>query len=51
MKGKKMPGHMGVQAVTLKNRPVITVAAEENVIAIKGPIPGANKGYVYINFD
>lgn len=49
MKGKKMAGHMGVQTVTLKNRPVITIAAEENVIAIKGPIPGANKGYVYIN--
>jgi large subunit ribosomal protein L3 len=50
MKGKKMPGHMGVQTVTLKSRPVITVSVEQNVIAIKGPIPGANTGYVYINY-
>jgi large subunit ribosomal protein L3 len=51
MRGRKMAGHMGVQKVTLKNRPVITIAAEQNIIAIKGPIPGSNKGYVYINFD
>jgi len=50
MKGKKLPGHMGVDTITLKNRPVITLSAEQNVIAIKGPIPGANKGYIYINY-
>jgi len=50
MKGKKMPGHMGVQTVTLKGRPVVTISAEQNVMAIKGPIPGSNKGYVYINY-
>ena len=51
MKGKRMAGHMGVQKVTLKKRPVMTISLEQNVMAIKGPIPGANKGYVYINFD
>jgi large subunit ribosomal protein L3 len=50
MKGKKMPGHMGVETVTLKNRPVVTVAVEQNVLGIKGSIPGANNGYIYINF-
>lgn len=51
LKGKKMPGHMGIDQVTLKNRPVITLATDKNLIAIKGPIPGANNGYVYIKFD
>ena len=50
MKGKKMPGHMGNQTVTLKNRPIIILVPEKNVMAIKGPIPGANNGYVYIKF-
>lgn len=50
MKGKKMPGHMGNQSVTLKKRSVVTLVAEENVIGIKGPIPGANNTYVYIKF-
>ena len=49
-KGKRMAGHMGVDIVTIKNRPVITLAPEQNVMAIKGPIPGSNNGYVYIKF-
>ncbi len=49
-KGKRMAGHMGVDIVTIKNRPVITLAPEQNVMAIKGPIPGANNGYVYIKY-
>ena len=50
LKGKKMPGHMGNDTVTLKNRPLITVEPSENVIAIKGPLPGAKNSYVYIKF-
>jgi len=50
LKGKKLPGHMGNDTVTLKNRPVITVAENDHVIAIKGPIPGAKNTYVYIKF-
>ncbi|MBU0577612.1 50S ribosomal protein L3 [Patescibacteria group bacterium] len=50
LKGKKMPGHMGIDTVTLKKRPVVTIVAKDNVVAIKGPIPGANNGYVYIKF-
>ena len=51
IKGKKMPGHMGSQTVTLKDRSVVTLASEQNVLGIKGPIPGANNTYIYINFD
>ena len=50
MKGKKLPGHMGVQQVTLLNRPVVKLIPEKEIIAIKGPIPGARNGYVYIKF-
>ncbi len=50
MKGKKMPGHMGVQKVTLLNRPVVKIILEKELIAIKGPVPGANNAYVYIKF-
>lgn len=50
MKGKKLPGQMGNVQVTLKNRPVISVATDKNVIAIKGCVPGANNSYVYIKF-
>lgn len=50
IKGKKMPGHMGSQTVTLKNRAVVTLASEQNVLGIKGPIPGANNTYIYINY-
>jgi len=50
MKGKKLPGHMGVQKCTLLNRPVVKLVPEKNVIAIKGPIPGPKTGYVYIKF-
>ena len=49
-KGKKMPGHMGFQAVTLKDRPVTLLAPDKNLIAIKGPVPGANNSYVYIKY-
>jgi large subunit ribosomal protein L3 len=49
-KGHKMAGHMGVDIVTIKNRPIVTLAPEHNVMAIKGPIPGSVNGYVYIKF-
>ena len=50
IKGKKFPGQMGVDQVTLKNRPVVVVAEAENVVAIKGPLPGAINSYIYIKF-
>jgi len=50
MKGKKLPGHMGVDQITLKHRPLVSVIESENVLAIKGPLPGANNSYVFIKF-
>jgi len=49
-KGRKLPGHMGTDTVTIKNRPVIVLEPTKHVMAIKGAIPGANNGYVYIKF-
>lgn len=48
MKGKKLPGHLGNERVTVRNLEVVKVDAENNLIAIKGAIPGPKKGYVYI---
>lgn len=50
MKGKKMPGHMGFQKVTLLDRPVVKIIPEKDLIAIKGSVTGANNSYVYIKF-
>ena len=48
-KGKGMPGHMGVETVTVQNLTVVTVDAENNLIAIKGAVPGPNKGIVTVS--
>ncbi|VGO20551.1 50S ribosomal protein L3 [Pontiella sulfatireligans] len=47
-KGKKMPGHMGSKRVTTQNLKVIQVRPEENLILIKGSVPGANGDIVTI---
>ncbi len=49
-KGKKLPGHLGAERVTVQNLKVVKVDAENNLIAIKGAIPGA-KGSVVCIFD
>ena len=48
MKGKKLPGHMGNERVTVQNLTVAKIDAENNLIAIRGAIPGPNKGLVII---
>lgn len=48
MKGKKMAGHMGVERVTIQNLDVVKVDTENNLIAIRGAIPGPKGGIVYI---
>ena len=40
-KGKKLPGHMGVQTITIQNLEVIRVDLDKNVILVKGSVPGA----------
>lgn len=49
--GKRMPGHMGLETVTLKHRPVVLADAEQKVIAVKGPIPGPNGAYIYVQIE
>ncbi len=39
-KGKKLPGHMGVQTVTIQNLDVVKVDLDKNVILVKGSVPG-----------
>lgn len=47
-KGKKMAGHLGVERVTVQNLKVVKIDNENNLIAIKGAIPGPNGGTVTI---
>lgn len=47
-KGKKMPGQLGNEKVTVQNLVVVKVDAENNLIAIKGAIPGPKNGTVTI---
>ncbi len=47
-KGKKMPGRMGHDQVTVKNLTVAYVDAAKNLIGLKGAVPGPNKGIVSV---
>lgn len=47
-KGKKMAGHLGTEKVTVQNLDVVKVDVENNLIAIKGAIPGPKNGIVVI---
>lgn len=44
-KGKKLPGHMGVQTVTIQNLDVVKVDLDKNALLVKGSVPG-NKGAI-----
>ena len=48
MKGKKLPGHMGVAKVTIQNLEVVKVDIENDLILIKGAVPGNKGGLVTI---
>ncbi|ACR10765.1 50S ribosomal protein L3 [Teredinibacter turnerae] len=48
MKGKKMSGHMGAERVTTQNLEVVRVDVERNLLLIKGAVPGAPGGDVFI---
>ncbi len=47
-KGKGMPGHLGAEKVTVLNLEVVKVDAENNLIAVKGAIPGPRNGIVTV---
>ncbi len=46
--GKKLPGHMGSARVTQKNLEVVDVRPEDNLLLVKGAVPGPRQGLVYI---
>ncbi len=45
-KGKGMPGHMGSKRITIQNLEVVRVDVENNVILVKGAVPGPKKSLV-----
>jgi len=46
--GMRMSGHMGHSKVTVRNLEVIDVDTEDNVLVVKGAVPGPNGGYVVV---
>lgn len=46
--GKRMPGHMGDEQVTMRSLPVVRIDKDNNLLLVKGPIPGANGGIVKV---
>ena len=46
--GKKLPGHMGVDTVTIQNLVIVDVNAQENYILVSGNVPGAKKSFVLL---
>ncbi|MGQ9688938.1 MAG: 50S ribosomal protein L3 [Desulfobaccales bacterium] len=48
IKGKKLPGHMGNARVTVRNLEVIDVRPEENLLLVKGAVPGPARGLLFI---
>ena len=47
-KGKRMSGHMGDERVTVRSLDVVKIDVERNLLLVKGPVPGANDGYLFI---
>ena len=47
-KGKKLPGHLGSERVTVQNLDVVKVDADQNLIAVKGAVPGPKGGIVVL---
>jgi large subunit ribosomal protein L3 len=48
IKGKRLPGHMGAEVLTIKNLEVVAVDAEQNVLMVRGAVPGPANGLVLI---
>jgi large subunit ribosomal protein L3 len=48
-KGHHLPGHMGFQRTTIQNLKVVRVDAENNLLLVKGAVPGPKNGYVVIS--
>jgi large subunit ribosomal protein L3 len=50
-KGKHMPGHMGMDQVTVQGLRIMRVEAEQNLILVKGAVPGSKNGLLLINIS
>lgn len=48
LKGKRMAGHMGARRITLRSIEVIEADSSRNLLLLKGAVPGANKGLLFI---
>src|SRR6185437_7736174 len=51
LKGMRAAGHMGDAQVTVRNLQVVAVDADENLLAVRGAVPGPNGGYLLIRRD
>lgn len=47
-KGKKLPGHMGTDRKTIKNLTIVDIKPEDNLLLIKGPVPGFKTGILEV---
>ena len=48
LKGLRLPGHMGCDTVTVKNLEVVSVNEEQNLILVKGAVPGGKNAMVRV---
>lgn len=48
LKGKRLPGHMGDERVTVRNLTVVETDREHNLLVVKGAVPGARGGYLLV---
>jgi large subunit ribosomal protein L3 len=51
VKGKRMPGHLGNEKVTVRNLRVVEVDADRNLLLVRGAVPGAPGGLVRVEKD
>ena len=48
-RGQHMPGHLGTEKVTMQNLEIVSVEKDQNILAVKGTVPGHNNSYVIVN--
>jgi large subunit ribosomal protein L3 len=51
LKGKKMPGRMGTDRITLAHRAILVSDTAKGILAVKGPVPGPNGSTVFITIE
>jgi large subunit ribosomal protein L3 len=48
IKGRKLPGHYGNKRVTVKNLEIVDIRPKENILIVKGAVPGSKTGLVEV---